>query len=163
VNRLKICALAVAILLPTLNSAQAQVQPSAGQPKSGASAAGSSRATTSNDVARPIQNYIRAQETGNPAFIEAAFWPEARVRGEFGGNQVDWSVRDYMARFSGSPAADERARRRSFGILEVTGNAAVARVTLNYPTVTFVDYMSLLRVNGEWRIIAKTFNAAPKP
>lgn len=110
----------------------------------------------------PLRNYIRAQETGDASFIALAFSADARIKGEMGGNMIDWSVPEYMARFSGSPAADEASRKRSFVILDATEKAASGKVILNYPTVDFVDYMSLLLINGSWKIVAKTFMATPK-
>ncbi|HEV2666973.1 MAG TPA: nuclear transport factor 2 family protein [Blastocatellia bacterium] len=35
-------------------------------------------------------------------------------------------------------------------------------MVLDYPTVKFTDYMALLKVDGEWKIINKTFYAEPK-
>lgn len=117
---------------------------------------------SSSDASAPLQAYIRAHETGDAAFIEQAFSADARVRGEMGGNPIDWSVPDYMARFSGAPAADEAQRRRSFELLDVTETAASGKVVLNYPAVDFVDYMSLLKMGGTWKIVGKTFHATPK-
>jgi hypothetical protein len=118
--------------------------------------------TESNSAADPLQDYIRAHETGDPAFIAKAFSADARIKGEMGGNQIDWSIPDYMARFSGNPAPDENLRKRSFELLDVSETAAVGKVVLDYPAVLFVDYMSLLRVDGTWKIVAKSFNATAK-
>jgi hypothetical protein len=116
----------------------------------------------SSDASAPLRAYIHAHETGDAAFIEQAFSADARIRGEMGGNQIDWSVPDYMARFSGSPAADEAQRQRSFELLDVKETAAIGKVVLNYPAVDFVDYMSLLKIDGTWKIVCKTFHATPK-
>ena len=45
----------------------------------------------------------------------------------------------------------------------MTGTAAVAKVVLDYPTIKFTDYFTLLKVNGEWKIINKIFNREMKP
>ena len=42
--------------------------------------------------------------------------------------------------------------------VDVSGNAAVAKIILDYPTTRFVDYMSLLKVNGKWTIVGKIFD-----
>ena len=54
-------------------------------------------------------------------------------------------------------AADEGARKRRIELVDVTGNAAVGKIVLDYPDAYIVDYMSLLKTNGEWRIINKIF------
>jgi hypothetical protein len=46
--------------------------------------------------------------------------------------------------------------------VDITGNAAMAKIVLDYPQVKFTDYMSLLKIDGEWKIINKTFHAEPK-
>ena len=78
------------------------------------------------------------------------------------GKLISWSVEDYVARFGGKPAADEAKRKRSIEIVEITGDAAVGRVVLDYPSVKFVDYMALLKIDGQWKITHKSFNAQPK-
>lgn len=72
------------------------------------------------------------------------------------------SFADYIAGFTGKPAADEAARKRSIESIDVAGNAASAKIILDYPATRFVDYMSLLKIDGEWKIVTKIFYAEPK-
>ena len=41
--------------------------------------------------------------------------------------------------------------------INVTGNAANAQIEIEYPQFSFIDYMNLLKVNGEWKIVSKIF------
>jgi metallo-beta-lactamase class B len=43
--------------------------------------------------------------------------------------------------------------------LDITGTAASAVLTLNYPQVLFTDHVSLLNTGGEWKIVSKVFSA----
>jgi hypothetical protein len=113
-------------------------------------------------VQAPLRSYIQAHETGNGAHIRAAFTADARITGHLGGKLINWGVDEYAARFSGQAAADEAQRRRSFEVLDLVGDAAVAKVVLDYPTVSFADHMSLLKINGQWKIVSKSFHAAMK-
>ena len=61
-----------------------------------------------------------------------------------------------------SSAEDEAKRKRSIDQVDVTGNAAMARVTLDYPSGTFTDYFVLLKVDGEWKIANKVWTRQPK-
>ncbi|QPF76392.1 nuclear transport factor 2 family protein [Roseateles sp. DAIF2] len=110
----------------------------------------------------PLQHYVLAHATGNPELIHQAFAEGARVTGHINGELISWSVAEYAARFTGKPAADESQRSRSFEILDLAGDAAVAKVVLDYPTVRFVDHMALLKVAGQWRIVGKSFHAQAK-
>lgn len=112
-----------------------------------------------DEVKVPLQHYLRAHETGNAEFVRLAFASDARIIGYLRDNYLSLSVDQYAARFSGQPEADEVQRRRSVEVLEVSGNAALAKVVLDYPKVKFVDYMALLKIKGEWKIVSKTFHA----
>lgn len=113
-------------------------------------------------VAVPLENYLRAHATGNGDFIRQAFHTETKVMSYREGKFAQMSAEEFAAVFKGAPAPDETKRKRSFEILDVAGNAAIAKVVLDYPNVKFVDYMTLLKIDGEWKIINKSFYAEPK-
>ena len=45
--------------------------------------------------------------------------------------------------------------------MDVTGSAAVVQLELASPEAVLTDYMSLLKVNGEWTIVGKIFDRQP--
>lgn len=110
----------------------------------------------------PLESYINAHATGNPEYIRKAFFPDAKIMAFRDGKLLNLSVEEFASRFSGKPAADESQRKRRIDSLDITGNAGVARILLDYPDATLIDYMSLLKVNGEWKIVNKVFNVEPK-
>jgi len=110
----------------------------------------------------PLEHYINAHATGNPDYIRKAFFPDAKIMAFRDGKLLNLSVEEFASRFSGKPAADESQRKRRIDSLTITGNAGVARIVLDYPDTTLTDYMSLLKVDGEWKIVNKVFNAEPK-
>lgn len=118
--------------------------------------------TEKEAVRVPLENYIKAHETGNGDYARKAFHTEGNMTFVRDGKFTARSFSDYIAGFSGKPAADESQRKRSIESIDVAGNAAVARIVLDYPAVRFVDYMTLLKIDGEWKIVNKTFFAEPK-
>lgn len=110
----------------------------------------------------PLESYISAHATGNPDYIRKAFFADAKIMAWRDGKLLNLSVEEFASRFSGKPAADESQRKRRIESLDITGNAGVARIVLDYPDATLTDYMSLLKVNGEWKIVNKAFHAEPK-
>jgi hypothetical protein len=110
----------------------------------------------------PLENYINAHATGNPDYIRKAFFPDAKIMAFRDGRLLNLSVEEFASRFSGKPAADESQRKRRNDSLDITGNAGIARIVLDYPDATLTDYMSLLKVDGEWKIVNKVFNVVPK-
>ena len=110
----------------------------------------------------PLENYINAHATGNPDYIRKAFFPEAKIMAYRDGKLINLSVEEFASRFSGKPAADEAQRKRRIVSLDVVGDAAYAKIDLDYPKVHFVDYMTLLKVDGAWKIMSKVYQAQPR-
>ena len=119
--------------------------------------------TTELDAARvPLENYIKGHATGDGEYMKKAFHTEGNLIFIRDGKYSTRPFAEYIAGFSGKPAADEANRKRSIDLLQVSGNAGIARIVLDYPAMTFIDYMSLLKINGEWKIVTKIFYAEPK-
>jgi hypothetical protein len=110
----------------------------------------------------PLENYLKGHATGDGEFMRKAFHPEARVFSYRDGKLNQMTSAEFAGRFTGKPAPDEAQRKRWIESVKITGNAGVGVIALDYPTVKFIDYMSLLKVDGEWKIINKTFYAEPK-
>lgn len=110
----------------------------------------------------PLRHYLKAHATGDPAYIRLAFSSDAMITGYLQGQLISLNREQFAQRFSGKAPEDEAQRQRHFEILDLSPDAGVARVVLDYPKVKFIDYMSLLKVNGEWKIVNKTFNTEYK-
>jgi hypothetical protein len=110
----------------------------------------------------PLENYLQGHATGNPEFMRKAFHTEGNLIFIREGKYSTRSFAEYINGMSGKPAPDEDKRKRWIESLDVAGNAAVGKIILDYPTGKFVDYMSLLKINGEWKIINKSFHFEPK-
>ena len=125
---------------------------------------GSAAAQSPEDkaVRAPLEHYLQGHATGDGAHFRAAFHPEAKLFFISEGKLTTRTSEEYIEGARGTPPADEAARKRWIESVDVAGNAAVAKIILDYPTTRFVDYMSLLNVDGEWKIVNKTFYAEPK-
>lgn len=110
----------------------------------------------------PVEMYLKAQATGDPELIRKAFHPEAKLFFNREGKFTQLTREEFASRFTGKPAPDEAQRKRTIDSITVTGDAAMAKLTLDYPNAVLTDYLSLLKVDGEWKIVHKIFNARPK-
>ncbi|HYD26422.1 nuclear transport factor 2 family protein [Brevundimonas sp.] len=113
-------------------------------------------------VRAPLEAYLRGHATGLADEFRPAFHPDAQLWGMRNGTLIRMTSDEYISRASGAPAADEAQRRRWIESIDVTGDTAVAKIVLDYPTVRFTDYMSLSRIDGRWVIVNKMFQADPK-
>jgi Putative lumazine-binding len=109
-------------------------------------------------VGATLEVYFKAHATGDGTHIRRAFHPDAKIQSIKEGKLAASSRDEFAARFSGKPAADEARRKRRILSIDIAGDAAVAKVELDYPDVHFIDYMSLLKLDGSWVIMNKIFH-----
>ena len=67
---------------------------------------------------------------------------------------------DYLARVAAprpAGASNDRTKKEIVSI-DIAGSAAVAKLRLTQPNMVLTDYMSLLKINGEWKIVNKIFD-----
>src|SRR5215471_12766086 len=105
-----------------------------------------------------IELYFRAHASGNGQFIRQAFTPDARIEFIENGQLKQWTRDEFADRFQ-APAIDEYRRVRRVEHLDITGTAASAVLTLDYPQVLFTDHLSLLKIGDQWKVVNKTFSA----
>jgi hypothetical protein len=113
-------------------------------------------------VRAALNHYIQGHATGDGSHARIAFHPSANLYFIRDGKYAERTSADYAAGFSGRPAADEAQRKRRIESVDISGTAAQAKIVLEYPGVTFTDYMTLLKIDGEWKIVAKVFHAERK-
>ena len=119
--------------------------------------------TADQDAVRvPLENYIKGHATADGEYMKKAFHTEGDLIFIRDGKVTKRSFADYIAGFTGKPAADEAKRKWSIESVDVFGNAAAGKIVLDYPNARIVDYMSLLKINGEWKIVNKIFYTEPK-
>ena len=114
--------------------------------------------TADGDPRTAIELYFDAHALGNGEFITQSFTPEAKIQFADSGRLQQWTRDEFAQRFQ-QPATDEYRRVRRVERLDITGTAASAILTLNYPQVLFTDHVSLLNVAGQWKIVGKVFSA----
>jgi hypothetical protein len=113
-------------------------------------------------VRSAVDHYLQGHATGDGAHFRKVFHPESKLFAIREGKFWQLTSEEYAARATGKPAADEGQRKRWIASVDITGNAAVVKVVLDYPTAKLTDYMSMLKVDGQWMIVNKTFTSEPK-
>ncbi len=56
----------------------------------------------------------------------------------------------------------EKNRENIITSIDITGKAASAKLQAVYPKTTVVDYVSLLKIEGKWKIVSKVFSKKEK-
>jgi hypothetical protein len=110
----------------------------------------------------PIQAYFRYHKTGDPKGLVEAFIPEALLQWTKEGARQTLTQEAWRKSAAEKLAKDPNAKRPEvkcvIAWLEVAGEAATAKVILDYPTFRFIDYLHLLKLNGQWKIVDKVYH-----
>jgi protease I len=118
--------------------------------------------TDESAIRETIQQYLHGLKFNDVGSLKKAFYPEAKLlfvkkNGELGQlTQEQW-----YEGFKASAGKEEQGELQ-VAALDVTGNAASVKVEEDYPTSHYTDYVSLLKLNGEWKIVNKIFYARKK-
>jgi Putative lumazine-binding len=108
--------------------------------------------------------YFEGVRRSDTAAAHRAFHPVVTMYFVRDGAFAQRTIPDWLAgiaeRAPSPPAADTVPRR--ILDVDVTGSAAMAKLELAYPEAVVTDYMSLLKVKGEWTIVGKIFERRPR-
>lgn len=72
------------------------------------------------------------------------------------------TAEEWAKGFPGKPADDEDQRHRQYIILDITDTSAVVKLTLDYPQWLGVDYLAFNKIDGQWKIISKSWSGFRK-
>ena len=108
------------------------------------------------------EKYFQAHATGDAAPLRDAFHADWRMMSVRDGALQTRTLEQYTSGFTGKVPVDEAKRKRSIEMVDITGNAAMVKLRLDYPAATIVDYMLLLKVDGKWQVVSKAFQSTPK-
>jgi hypothetical protein len=119
-------------------------------------------ATDEEEIRAVVGKYFESHATGAAAPLTEAFHPSWTMMSVRDGALATRTLEQYTSGFTGNAPADEAKRKRSIEQIDVTGNAAMAKIRLDYPAATLTDYMLLLKIDGRWQVVSKIFHSAPK-
>ena len=104
-----------------------------------------------------IGEYVRGCQTGEGTYFKAAFHPDARMFGHVDGERFDVPIFGGMdEEMAHNPTVDHDANILS---IDVSGDAACVKLAESrFMGLDFTDYFLLSRIDGEWQIVAKSFD-----
>jgi hypothetical protein len=108
-----------------------------------------------------VRLYIESMNESNPDKVKKAFHENAKVVGFLHGDLLQLSVNDFAGFVaSQQPSPKEKGEDAVFEILncEIEGTTALVKIRDEYLGITFLDTLSFLKADGEWKIYNKLFN-----
>tara|TARA_Y100000748_G_scaffold295953_1_gene288220 strand:+ start:130 stop:498 length:369 start_codon:yes stop_codon:yes gene_type:complete len=108
-----------------------------------------------------IQLYVDSMDESNPDKVKQAFHSNAKVVGYLHGDFMEMSVDDFAGFVaSQQPSPKEKGENVVFEILscDIEGATAAVKVRDKYLGITFLDTLSLIKVESGWRLYNKLFH-----
>lgn len=108
-------------------------------------------------ITNVVQLYIDGARGGDGEKLRQAFDERAWMFGSLGGQRVDIPITEMIGMVESQPMGESYDARITS--VEQVGDAA--RVTLEetgcWGSVSFTDFFGLSKIDGDWRIVSKTF------
>lgn len=109
-------------------------------------------------VSAVVRAYVEGMVFADEAKLRSAFHPDSLVIGNYE-EKLEWSPsEEFIASVitmeplpEGTPAPFEILS------IDITGDAAAVKLTDDFAGMRFTDYLSLLRIDGHWRIVNKLY------
>lgn len=108
-----------------------------------------------------IQIYVDSMDESNPYKVKQIFHNNAKIVGYLHGDFMEMSVNDFAGFVaSQQPTPKEKGENVIFEIItcEIEGTTAVVKLRDKYLGITFMDILSFIKIEGEWKIYNKLFN-----
>lgn len=114
------------------------------------------------DVLEAMQGYVHGLKTGNVSDLKKTFHQDAIMYGHLGDSLSQGSVDNlysYVEKFGAAPNI-----KTNLTVLHKTPTTAIVRIEMEHDAADedFTDYHSLIKINGEWKVVAKLFHLYTK-
>ncbi|MEL7005995.1 MAG: nuclear transport factor 2 family protein [Bacteroidota bacterium] len=106
-------------------------------------------------IATTLNYYLEGGTNNDFETLKKAFHKEASM--QFIGNDGHQSVNAIDFFEKGMKPGPKQNRTTKIESIQIAGNAAKATLHIDYETFRFVDYMTLLKIEGEWKVVSKVF------
>ncbi|MBN9540744.1 MAG: nuclear transport factor 2 family protein [Reyranella sp.] len=117
-------------------------------------------------IEKVLQVYFDGLYEGDTKKLGEAFHPSAHLySADAGGKAADLPRADWFKAVESRPSGKAKGSARADRIVSIdfAGPAtAFAKVECQLPPRYFTDYLTLLKVDGRWQVISKSFHAVTK-
>jgi Putative lumazine-binding len=111
-------------------------------------------------VTEVVRAYYDGMTEGDEAKLAGAFHPRASIVGNFQG-QLEWQTFEEFVAECKEAAAEAGAYEWRIDGLSLEGDTALVRFGGQFAGEWYSDDLSMLRIDGVWRIVHKTWYVHP--
>lgn len=114
------------------------------------------------DIKSPLEQYLMAHKTGDVEYLQKAFHAESKVMSAQAGRFSSLTLDKFISTFTKGHNMDGKNAKHWVERIDATGNVAIGKVIHNYPSFTTTSYLSLLNIDGHWKIVNMAFSIGEK-
>ncbi|PRY89992.1 nuclear transport factor 2 family protein [Mongoliibacter ruber] len=109
-------------------------------------------------IAETIQFYFEGMMERDKAKLDKAFDPSARLIGYRGENFTVTPYEEWaLGTDSGTQKRDPKDFENRLLDIDIKGYTAIAKTELFWPGIYYYDFLTLIKVDGNWKIVHKTW------
>ena len=110
-------------------------------------------------VRQVVEHYLHGLKFNDVASLKKAFWQDAKLMWVKKDGQLGQLTQELWYKSFVQSAGQEEKGELRITAVDFIDNIASVKVEEFYPTSKYIDYLSLLRINGEWKIVNKIYVA----
>ncbi|WKB81768.1 nuclear transport factor 2 family protein [Cellulophaga lytica] len=111
-------------------------------------------------VEKTVSYYLDGGTNNDFETLKKAFHPSASMKFIKGESYTEVNAIDFFEK--AIKPGPKQNRTCIVEQINIAGNAANARLRIDYPSFYFIDYVNLLKIDGEWKIVNKIFHRQNK-
>lgn len=116
--------------------------------------------TDIQSIEETINFYFDGIVHHNAASFKKAFTPSASMKWVEKGSYSEVNAIDALSDHVNNNATVKT--KAEITSIHLIGDAANVQLVLEYETFSFIDFMHLLKIDGEWKIVSKTYTTVQK-
>ncbi|MBN7814069.1 nuclear transport factor 2 family protein [Algoriphagus pacificus] len=118
-------------------------------------------AQSTNDreaISETVQLYFDGMMMRDKAKLRQAFIPEARLIGYRGEDFTLTTFDTWAEATSKGEPRDPATHKNEIVSIRVQGNAASVETELYWPGIYYYDFLTLMKIDGQWKIVNKSWS-----
>ncbi|MEE9363580.1 MAG: nuclear transport factor 2 family protein [Cellulophaga sp.] len=113
-----------------------------------------------NLVEKTVSYYLDGGSNNDYETLKKAFHKDATMKFISKGEYKEVNALEFFKKVIKPGPKSTRITNISY--INISGNTANAKLEIEYPTFMFIDYMNLLKIDGEWKVVSKIYHRKSK-
>jgi hypothetical protein len=114
--------------------------------------------TTKQDIEKVVECYFKGTFEGDRKMLEECFHPMAHITGHYNEQAIDLCLGDFIKRVLQQQAEGvNKVYDKSIISIDVQQEVAVVKAKVRVGDDFFIDYLSLMTFDHQWKIRHKVF------